>query len=666
MSILASRIISYMTRKLKKDIVPGLAIPSNQPAGTSTANSRLSIQSFRIQALLLVLIAVIFYCNTFSHESAFDDRMAITDNEYVQQGTAGIKDILTSDAYQSYLEQKNGSNQLAGGRYRPLSLITFAIEQQIMGVSDSHEQPDEHEKRVAAEMSVRHIVNVLLYALSLIALLIFFRKVVFPDNNVAALLSALIFAIHPIHTEVVANVKSRDEILSMLFIALTFIKSFSYRATHKTSDLVLACLCFFLALLSKEYAAMLLILLPLSFYIIRKDPAATSIRAVPVMLIPLGLYLALRLSSVSAAAAGAENNIMNNPYLYANGLQKAATILLVLLDYLRLLVFPDVLIADYSYNQIPYTNFTNPLVWLSIAVYAGLIISMVAWLRKRHILCFAIAFYLVNLLLISNILFNIGAPMGERLIYHSSVGFAIAAGWLLQRGFAKLNIATISRFGLAGFMVILIVVSGFKTIDRNRDWKNDFTLSMADVAKAPNSVLLNNNAAAACMAKAKENVKDEQARSIWLVKATGYFDKALLINPKHDLARLNRGLCYYNTGQPEKALADWDSVRKSEPQYENLQKYLSIVSRYFFSKGMSYRAENKSDSAIIAFTESADAVPTAHEPWFELGKTLYAAGRYQEALSALNRSVSLAPNDQDAMNLITQINAMPGMHVKPE
>src|SRR6266699_1973021 len=135
-----------MAKQLKKERNTELpkkhAVTSSAPV---VASKPFLLLRFRTQAILLALIGFIFYYNTFSHESAFDDRMAITDNAYVQRGLAGIPDILTTDAYQSYLESKNGANQLAGGRYRPLSLITFAVEQQLTGVSNDTETGNEKE-----------------------------------------------------------------------------------------------------------------------------------------------------------------------------------------------------------------------------------------------------------------------------------------------------------------------------------------------------------------------------------------------------------------------------------------------------------------------------------------------------------------------------------------
>ncbi len=622
-----------------------------------TTRGGISILSFRVQAIILAVIGFVFYCNTFQNEAAFDDLMAIVDNEYVQQGFAGIPAILTTDAYQSYLEHKGSGNQLAGGRYRPLSLISFAIEQQCMGIG-SDENDNAKENRAVREMHERHVVNVALYILSIIVLLYFLRHIVFPRDPLLAFISVLLFAIHPVHTEVVANVKSRDEILSLLFILLTFINAFRYYDGRKMRDLVLGLLFFFLALLSKEYAATLIFLLPVSFYVFRSLDVRKSLMATLPYLVPFAIYLLMRFNAVSAAVAGADQNVLNNPYLYATPVQKIATEIMVLLDYLWLLIFPNVLAADYTYNQIPYVTFSNPAVLLSIAIYIYAAVVMFLLIKKREALGFAIAFYLINLALVSNIFFNIGAPRGDRLIYHSSLGFCMVIASLLYYGYKQIKQRSVANMGLAGVLVIIIVLCGVKTIARNNDWENNESLFLTDVKKVPNSALVNNNAAASCMSFAKKNKADVPVRNEWLQKAIGYFDKALIIYPGYTFARLNRGLCYFNLGKPDRALQDWDSVRRYTPNEQNLSKYLTAAGKYFYGQGRNYESKGNIDSAIIAYKKCVDATPEIPEAWYSLGVSYVTEGKQAEAKDALKVAMQLAPNSPEVKQAWRQVNVV--------
>jgi tetratricopeptide (TPR) repeat protein len=626
----------------------------------ASANSFFSFTSFNFQAIMLAFLGLLFYANTFTHESAFDDRMAITGNEYVQRGISGIPDILTHDAYQSYLEQRGGGNQLSGGRYRPLSLITFAIEQQVLGVNDETVvSSDAREELAAQQMHTRHVMNVLLYILSVIALFYLFKQVIFPSQPLPAFIGAMLFLIHPVHTEVVANVKSRDEILSVLFIALTFINVFQYQVANRTKNLVLACLFFFLALLSKEYAVTLIVLLPLSIYIVLGRSVNASVRSVLPFLVPLGLYLLMRFAATSGPAEGAEQNVMNNPYLYATVSQKVATELLVLLYYIKLLFFPYPLVADYSYSQIAYTDFSNPLVWCSLVLHLAIIVAAIWLIRRRHILGFAFAIYMLNLLLISNLFFSIGAPMGERLIYHSSIGFAITIAYMLNAVAARMKPSPISRGALATLLVAVAVLSGFKTISRNKDWKNDSTLFLKDVHTVPNSALVNNNAAAACMAVAKKEKANKVTRDKWFQQAIAYLDKVIAIDPNHINARSNRGLCYFNMGYPDKALPDWVLVRKAEPADPRVNQYLSILAKYYFNQGLHYgMLAGKQDSAIVAFQKGTMINPGDAFMWHNLSIASYLHGSLNEAKMAAGKALALAPNSESSRRLNERVNSI--------
>ena len=623
--------------------------------------------AFSIQAIVLALLGLVLYFNTLNHEYAFDDMMAIVDNDYVQQGVSGIPKIFSTDAFESYLEHKNGSNQLSGGRYRPLSLVTFAIEQQLLGINDN-EDATAKEAKLVADMHFRHGVNVLLYILLVTVLLKFLRTVVFADHPAAAFFAALLFLVHPLHTEVVANVKSRDEILSLLFILLTLQSVWKYRGTSGIKGAWRAGVFFFLALLSKEYAVTMLLLLPVFDCVFCGRTVVQAFKRLLPMLAPFGLYLLMRLSAVTDAGAGAENNIMNYPYLFATGSQALASKILVLLQYLKLLVFPHPMVADYSYNQIPYSDFSNPLVWASLLVYLGMGVGFFAAFGKRSPIAFAIACYLLPLLLVSNLLRNIGAPMGERLVFHSSLGFCIAiaaaAAWLLERGQPKEGIITgFARFmggkgqGAVGYVAVMAVVAlpaGYATIGRNADWKNNNTLFLHDVQSAPNSVLVNNDAAAACMSMAKAT-HDTAERRMWFGRAEGYFTHAIALYPRYTLAYLNRGLCYFNSGIPDSALRDWDSVRVQSHDLPNLAKYTTILGKYYVSQAMGMMRGNQPDAAQATFAKAAEASPDAPGVWFNWGMACANTGRRDEALRYLERAQKLDPNSQEIANALQSL-----------
>ncbi len=663
---MASKKKPVQNQPIPKDIQPVATPVSEQTASQTVKEPFFTFSGFRLQAVVLAIVGFVFYCNTFTNDWAFDDMLVIVQNDYVHMGFSGIPKILTGDAFESFTHSQNEeNNQLSGGRYRPLSIITFAIEQQFLGTdfmekAERTKLPADAQKKRSDkflhDMHVRHVVSVLLYILSTIVLLLFFRKIIFPGNYLAAFLAALLFTIHPIHTEVVANVKSRDEILSLLFVCLTFLSAFKYMDTKKVTDLFVAMLCFLMAMLSKEYGVVLIVLLPLSFYWFKGYDRASTIKASLIYLVPLVVYFMLRLSSVKEAVEIGEGDVMNSPYLLATGVEKIATIIYVPINYIRLLFLPHPLAADYTFNQIPYTNFGDWKVWFSLLVHGGMLAAMLYFMKKRHVLGFAIAFYFAFLALVSNVFVNIGAPMGERLIYHSSVGFVIIIAYLLSEGYKKIQPIAVANGVLTVLLAVVVLLCGFKTITRNKDWKTNGTLFPKDVNVVPNSVIANCNAGLANLMKSDEYKGSE--RDALIRKAIVYFDKSISVNSHYIMAYLNRGTCYNRLGEMDKASADCDTVVKYYPVHPALPFLAVPVSNYYTKEGIKLAGENNDAGALVSFRKAADATPTDANVLYNLAYEYLKNSRMDEGKATLIRILQMKPDHVQARQLLQQLGGV--------
>lgn len=656
-----------------------------QKAGSSSGTW--SLNDFKVQAVIVALLAFVFYFNSFFNEFAHDDGIVIVKNEYVLEGFSGIWSILTKDAYDSYYRQLNTTNQLSGGRYRPLSIVTFAIEQQFLGAVSpagvdsvlkkniSYGVSGPEQKKLVSNMHVRHVVNVLIYMLSVVVLLYFLRYIVFKNNPLMAFIAAVIFTIHPIHTEVIANVKSRDEIMSLLFMCLTFIYAFKYLEQKKIGMLIAALVCYFCAFLSKEYAISMIVLLPLAFYIFGNYSIQKSILSFLPYVIVIGIYFAIRLSIVAAKSESSDNEVLNNPYLFASVSEKLATEISTTLNYLKLLLFPYPLSADYSYNTIPYVDFSNLKVWFSIIVHTGMVITAIVLFQKiigmkseaakkakmkiagiaqptdttalsnASILLFAILFYFLHLLLVCNIIFDIGATMGERLIYHSSVGFAIAIAWLLVKGMEKIQNTTVAKASLAVFMSVVIVLCAMQTIARNAAWKNDATLFSTDIKTVPNSVLVNANVAASYITIA-DYQKTDSARRKYLYDAINILNHTLSIHRTFVAGFLNRGIAWYKLGDVDRAKPNIDTVRSLYPNYPTLPGMYKLMSDYYLKNGWDSYGKNKMyPEAIAEYKKGLLIDSTNMDLWYNMGGAYYTNKQYPEALYAFQRAQKLNPNN---------------------
>jgi protein O-mannosyl-transferase len=577
------------TASVKK---PSKPVEVSKPLPFSTLQFPEWLTAFKYQAIIVGLLGFLLYINTYNNEYALDDTAVILKNEYVYQGFGGIGSILTKDAFDSYYKQFKTGNQLSGGRYRPLSIVTFAIEQQFFETYTSRHDIDSvvthvdekgaPEKVLNHNMHIRHFFNVLWYTLAVIIFLLFLRTVVFKSSPIMALVTALIFTVHPIHTEVVANVKSRDEIMSILFMCLTFIFAFKYRERKDMKLLVFGLVSYFLAFLSKEYAITILLLLPLSLmFFERTDLKEAAVRTLPFFGVAL-LYVAVRFSIVGPQNPDSNSDILNNPYAFCEGNEKLATEISTSLNYLRLLLFPHPLLADYSYNSIPYKEFSDWTVLLSLVVHGGMIYLFFRFLRTIPVLSFAILFYLLHLLLVNNLIFDIGATMGERLIFHSSVGFAIALTYFLFWMAEKMRNEGAGKMALLGFMLLYVGLCSFKTVERNTNWKNNFVLFSHDLKYSPNSIIINANVAS-CYIDMSNVAKDSVEKRADLRMGIDLLKKTTSLHNTYVIGYFNLGLAYFKNECPDSAKMNFDIVRKYYPNYPRLSDFYYNVGVFYYS-----------------------------------------------------------------------------------
>ena len=228
--------------------------------------------------LVLILLSFIIYSNTLSFDYALDDSMIITKNKFTQDGIKDFKDIMTNDAFTGFFGKQR--KLVAGGRYRPLSQLMFAVEKDIFG-----------NKPFAG-----HLINVILYVLSIVLIyktLKLLFKTVKSDRWWFSIpfIASVLFAVHPIHTEVVANIKSRDEILSLLFAFLCLYYSLLFIDKKKTIFLVVSGISMFLGLLSKENAITFLAIIPLCYYMFRKPVASEYLISIFPLILALSMVL---------------------------------------------------------------------------------------------------------------------------------------------------------------------------------------------------------------------------------------------------------------------------------------------------------------------------------------------------------------------------------------
>lgn len=582
--------------------------------------------SFRLQSLFFLLLCFLFYGNTLFNQFCLDDGLVWTDNQFVKEGIKGIPDIFIHDSFYGAI----GNNyNLGGGRWRPLSLITFAIEHQFYG-----ETP-----------WVSHLINVLLYGLTAVLLLLLLRKFIFTKNHWLAFISVFLFVIHPVHTEVVANIKSRDEILSLIFLLLTLyftLDDVKYKTA--TKKFLLALFFYFLALLSKENGLMFLFIIPLTLWCFTK----ITFRKIALLTLPFAgvaiVYAAIRIGLIGFTHEEVKE-IMDNPYLLATPSQKFATILYVFLIYYRLLFYPHPLTYDYSYNQIPYHDFSDKTVLLSIAILLLLIAHAVYWIQKKDTLSYCIFFFYTSIFIVSNIVINIGAPLGERFLYQPSVAFCIGIvtlGDTIITRFFKRKSVTVKW--VVGILLLVITLPAFaKTYSRNKVWQYGYLLGTTDVQYSPHSAKANTYASINYTLWS-DTMKDADKQHLYREKALNFCRKSYEIYPDFFTNYLNWGVVYSRLDSVERAEWAWNEAKRLNPNSTALVSYFKYLSQKYYPTGLKAGADKDFDKSLFYLRKAAVYDPANPDTWYNLGGVYFTVKKYDSAKICWQKVLQLNPN----------------------
>lgn len=512
-------------------------------AGARSSDSREKI----LLGLFIAFVAFVIYANTFGNDFILDDSNAITENHFVKQGVSSIPDILTT-------EYRAGYWQARGNLYRPVSLVMFAIEWQLF---PNNPFPG-------------HLINVLVYALSALLLFRLLCRLLPGWSILVPALITLLFVVHPIHTEVVANIKSRDELMSFMFMLISIHLILDQLESKRKRGLLLAGFSFFLAMMSKEGVITMLAAIPLLLFFFTKAKKQQIVRATASLGIGAAVYLLIRAAVLSAQTGEHYDLLLIDNFLVGaqSFSEKTATAFKVLGKYLWMLFYPHPLSIDYAYNQIPIVNWANWKPIVSLLVYLGLA-GIVLWrYKKKELWVYGIAFYLIAISLYSNLVLTIGSGFGERFLFLPSLGFCMAVVGLLalltrsRLQDPKLNLANSLK---AGKLLVLILLPFFAagaamTVNRNTAWKDHYTIYETDVQHTPNSARLHYWYGNEIMKEKALKAPTREEKMKYLDLAIAQYNEALRIHPEYGDAYGQRGLAWYRKGDRQRAAADYQEA----------------------------------------------------------------------------------------------------------
>jgi len=487
------------------------------------------------------------------------------------------------------------------GLYRPLTSLSYALDFWLGG----------------GDARSFHRTNVLLYGA--VVVLVQRLALAYGLSSGFALALAILFAVHPVHCDAVDAIAGRSELLALLFSLASLLvylrtlrTSTSRSAPRAGAWLAASAAAFALACAAKETGAVLPAILAVHAWVLAAPGSGpgdrrAALRGLAAHAGVLALYIAARFAALGAFAAS-EPLLRGVPFeirLYTLGS--------VFLEYLRLLVFPQVLQVDFYYQQalgIATGATPRSLAGLALlAVAAGALV----WLllrqgpvraaraagqrSQRPLFACALAIFLGFLFPVSHLL-DLGALMAERFLFAPSVGFLLLATLAGARALERVFEAPGLRRGVAVVLVGALALAGaLRSAARAAEWRDAAALWVAADRDLPDNAAILSNLASVRIAR-------------------GELDAAA--------ALLERSLAH----DPElvEALGNLGSVRMQQGRLEE---------------------------ARVAFTRLLALAPDDFITWSNLGVLETRRNRLADAVPFFQRSLAINPNYADARRNLT-------------
>lgn len=485
------------------------------------------------------------------------------------------------------------------GNFHPLSMLSLAFDYQIAGF----------------EPWIYHLTNLLLHVINTI--LVFWLVFLLFDNVKIALVAAALFGVHTLHAESVVWVSERKDVLHTLFFLSSIIAYLKYLQKNNGQHYLVSLMLFVLALLAKGQAVSLAVtLVAIDLF---RGRSLTD-RTVILEKIP---FFALSLTfGIVAIAAQQTYNAIGDGSTFAFW-ERLLFACYGFVQYLVKLVLPTKLSVIYPYPQrvdggIPLEFWFYPIPVMAI------IAAFFYALRRSKPVAFAMAFFVVNIFLVLQLIPVGNAIMADRYTYVPSIGFflLLAVAYYQAIGNRRAGVQKWLPLVLAAYLVCLTAM----TFERSQVWKSSMTLWNDVISKYPTAVSAWNNRGAV-----KRQAKD-------FTGAIEDYEQAIKLDPRHAKAFNNRGACKFNLKDYEGAIKDYNLAIALNPDYT--KAYRNRSNAYFYL--------NKYAAAAYDLEVVLKHRPRDLNALFNHGVTSIKLNRYALAIRDFDRVTRQNPNRAQA------------------
>lgn len=575
------------TPKQAKPLAAGAA-----PASRRVAAPRQPVRFWGVSVptlrIGLFALASLLYFNTIGNDYALDDYLVTGPESIAPKGLAATGEIFTTN----YINDTLRGLQVD---YRPLVKFTFAAEHDLLG----------------GNVHISHFINALLYGAVVLVLFNVLLSLLQGYNLLLPVLATALFAVHPVHTEVVASLKNRDELLSLLFGLLSLHAAWRWAATPQGQTpaprhLAWALGWLLLSLLGKLNGLLFVGLVPLSLYVfvpVNQVPLSLLIRRVGVLagllLAVVGFY-ALLVSQLLPGYIRDFEYVENPLPMLQDPSLTLGTGLASLALYLKLLVWPWPLSSYYGFDTVPIVAPSHPLALAGLLLY-GAVLGVGIWgLWKRNLWGWVGLGYGGIMILYSNLVYPAPGLLAERNLLLASVPFCVASAYGLialtrtplyvQEG----KLVPVRLIGLryttavVALAAVLLLVGTVGTVARNRHWKDYITLYTTDLKNQPRSFWLRSLLAKEYSARYKKLPEGSPERQEAARLTLEQLRQAIAIYPDFYDVHLEAGIIY------ARELSKLDSA---EYYFRQAIRTVGKSATPFQNMGYLYALKNNPDSA---------------------------------------------------------------------
>jgi hypothetical protein len=577
--------------------------------------------------ITLFLGTLLLYGRTSDYDYGIDDKFILSAINNTENSFSGFLSIFKS--------------WFAGADYRPISVLSFWLERLLFN---------------EAGPGISHMVNVILFGVLLVILFDFivicrFKK---EENKLILLgfICCLLFLVHPNHVSIVANIKARDNLLSMLFGLTASIQLIRYFDEKRLFRIGLFIVLISLALFSKldAYAFIIAPLLVILFF--REIDRKKLINALKIIsitgiivLIILVFFRSMPNDEEYIFSIGYDENPLVNNDTLVNRISLSLTSILY---YIKFLFIPFGYYFFFGYNQVQVTGIFSVQNFISLFILISFFAISIKLYHRNKIYLFSLLFFLISIAYALNLYVLVAGIVMDKYNFIASLGFCLAVASIIIDLYYSDSLS-LKKISLFIFPFIFFTFLGF-TISRTNNWKNSFTLIEKDMPYLKQSVNANRMAAAAYINLAlAEELKPGANRVICdslIQTGEKYAIAGLKIYDKvPDLWEL-RGLSSFYRKEYEEALGFFLKSKEVDSTYLSSINYV----------GYTYWALNNIDSASFYFKYVIEREPVFNYAANNLIDMLIRNNRKAEADSILNVLKTRFPEDKWLLRKINSVS----------